>query len=143
MISYKQFSEILIPNPHKIEQQKIASCLSSLDELIAAHNEKLQALKDHKKGLMQNLFPQEGQKVPNYRYPEFKDDGEWKKYNDSVKIISGNAYQMRLYSNNGLRLVQGANILNGYYSDKNKIYINPSDVKDCKNIHVEKGNNSA
>jgi type I restriction enzyme S subunit len=59
------------------EQQKIASCFSSLDELIAAHSDKLEALKDHKKGLMQNLFPQEGQNVPNFRFPEFEDDGEW------------------------------------------------------------------
>lgn len=57
------------------EQQKIASCLSSLDELIAAHNDKLDALKDHKKGLLQNLFPQEGETVPKVRFPEFK--GEW------------------------------------------------------------------
>src|SRR5690606_12067476 len=56
MVSYKQFSEILIPNPSPQEQQKIASCLASLDELIAAHSDKLEALKDHKKGLMQNLF---------------------------------------------------------------------------------------
>ncbi|MCF6171838.1 MAG: restriction endonuclease subunit S [Bacteroidales bacterium] len=67
---------IEIPEKSK-EQQKIASCLSSLDELIAAHNNKLQALKTHKKGLMQNLFPQEGEKVPKYRFPEFKEDGEW------------------------------------------------------------------
>lgn len=59
------------------EQQKIASCLSSLDELIATHNQKLDILKDHKKGLMQNLFPQEGEKVPTYRFPEFEKDGEW------------------------------------------------------------------
>ncbi len=59
------------------EQQKIASCLSSLDELIAAHNDKLDALKDHKKGLLQNLFPQEGETVPKLRFPEFEGDGEW------------------------------------------------------------------
>ncbi|MDR3055889.1 MAG: restriction endonuclease subunit S [Zoogloeaceae bacterium] len=39
------------------EQQKIASCLSSLDDLIAAHTRKLETLKIHKKGLMQQLFP--------------------------------------------------------------------------------------
>lgn len=64
-----------VPQPQ--EQQKIASCLSSLDELIAAHNDKLDALKDHKKGLLQNLFPQEGETVPKVRFPEFEDDGEW------------------------------------------------------------------
>lgn len=59
------------------EQQKIASCLSSLDELITAHNDKLDALKDHKKGLMQNLFPQEGETAPKVRFKEFVDDGDW------------------------------------------------------------------
>jgi type I restriction enzyme S subunit len=34
-------------------------------------------LKDHKKGLMQNLFPQVGEKVPKYRFPEFVNNGEW------------------------------------------------------------------
>jgi type I restriction enzyme S subunit len=68
--------ECIIPT-NKIEQQKIASCLSSLDELISAHSQKLELLKDHKKGLMQNLFPQEGETVPKYRFPEFENDGEW------------------------------------------------------------------
>lgn len=66
------------------EQQKIASCLSSLDELIAAHNDKLDALKDHKKGLLQNLFPQEGETVPKLRFPEFEGDGEW----DSDSLVN-------------------------------------------------------
>jgi type I restriction enzyme S subunit len=77
MISYKQFSEILIPKPKIKEQVKIAACLSSLDEVISAYNEKLELLKDHKKGLMQNLFPQVGEKVPKYRFPEFVNNGEW------------------------------------------------------------------
>jgi type I restriction enzyme, S subunit len=61
------------------EQQKIASCLSSLDEVIAAHSQKLELLKEHKEGLMQSLFPQEGEKVPKYRFKEFVNDGEWVK----------------------------------------------------------------
>jgi type I restriction enzyme S subunit len=39
------------------EQQRIADCLTSLDDLIAAQTQKLAALKTHKKGLMQQLFP--------------------------------------------------------------------------------------
>jgi type I restriction enzyme S subunit len=41
----------------KREQQSIASCLSSLDSLITAETQKHEALKTHKKGLMQQLFP--------------------------------------------------------------------------------------
>jgi type I restriction enzyme S subunit len=48
-----------------------------LDEVISAHTQKLELLKNHKKGLMQNLFPQEGEKVPKWRFKEFEGDGEW------------------------------------------------------------------
>ena len=65
--------------PIPAEQTKIASCLSSLDELITAQTQKIAALKTHKKGLMQQLFPQEGETVPKLRFPEFRDSGEWKK----------------------------------------------------------------
>ena len=40
-----------------VEQQRIASCLTTLDALITAETQKLDALKTHKKGLMQQLFP--------------------------------------------------------------------------------------
>jgi type I restriction enzyme, S subunit len=59
------------------EQQKIAECLTSLDELIAAHERKLRALRIHKKGLMQRLFPQEARASPQLRFPEFRDAPEW------------------------------------------------------------------
>lgn len=82
------FSKLKIPLPNPQEQQKIASCLSSLDEVIAAHSQKLDLLKDHKKGLMQNLFPQEGENVPKYRFKEFEKDGEWveKTLGDLIEI---------------------------------------------------------
>ncbi|PAW74703.1 MAG: hypothetical protein B9S26_04155 [Opitutia bacterium Tous-C4FEB] len=63
--------------PSKPEQQKIAECLSSVDELIAAQARKLDALKTHKKGLMQQLFPREGETQPRLRFPEFQNAGEW------------------------------------------------------------------
>jgi len=77
MISYKQFSELLLPYPSSSEQQKIAECLSTLDELIEGESRKLDALKDHKKGMMQHLFPREGETRPRLRFPEFRDAPEW------------------------------------------------------------------
>lgn len=81
-ISAKQINEfeICFPRVEK-EQQKIADCLSSLDALIAAQADKIDALKAHKKGLMQQLFPREGETVPRLRFPEFRDAGEWEKIN--------------------------------------------------------------
>ena len=63
--------------PTKPEQQKIAEVLSSVDELIAAQARKVDALKTHKKGLMQQLFPREGETQTRLRFPEFQNAGEW------------------------------------------------------------------
>ena len=71
--------EILLPD-NEDEQQKIAACLSSIDALIKAAEHKIDELKAHKKGLMQQLFPADGKTVPQYRFPEFRDAGEWKSY---------------------------------------------------------------
>lgn len=70
-------SKIVVPIPSLQEQQKIADCLSSLDALIAAQSEKLDALKTHKKGLMPRLFPRPGETTPRLRFPEFRDAGAW------------------------------------------------------------------
>jgi type I restriction enzyme S subunit len=68
--------EVAIPPKHE-EQQKVAECLSSLDALIVAEAEELDALKSHKKGLMQKLFPHEGETSPRVRFPEFRNSPEW------------------------------------------------------------------
>ena len=79
MISYNQFSSIKIPYPHLLrEQQKIADCLSSVDDLIDAESRKLEVLKKYKKGLMQKLFPTEWKILPEWRFPEFQECSEWK-----------------------------------------------------------------
>lgn len=79
-ISAGRMSKINIAFPSdKREQQKIADCLSLLDDLITAHTQKHDAFQFYKKGLMQNLFPAEGETVPVLRFPEFKDKGSWKK----------------------------------------------------------------
>ena len=70
-------AQIQIPFPKIEEQRKIADCLASLDDLIRAGEAQLVALKDHKKGLMQQLFPREGETTPRLRFPEFRDAGEW------------------------------------------------------------------
>ena len=59
------------------EQQKIADCLGSLDDLIAVEGRKVEALRQHKQGLMQQLFPQPGETVPKLRFPEFRTGPRW------------------------------------------------------------------
>jgi type I restriction enzyme S subunit len=86
-----QLKKLRVHFPKLEEQEKIGSCLSSLDEMIAAHGQRLKLLKDHKKGLLQKLFPQEGEKVPKYRFPEFRCNVEWNisSLGDVVNFSSG------------------------------------------------------
>lgn len=74
------------------EQQKIADCLSSLDELIEATAQKVEALKEHKKGLMQRLFPAEGKNMPDLRFPKFQASEKWERkiIQDICNITTGN-----------------------------------------------------
>ena len=88
---YDNLAIIKIQVPSLLEQQKISAALSSLDDLITVQSAKLVALQAHKRGLMQGLFPAEGETVPKLRFPEFLEAAGWKKVKLStqVELISG------------------------------------------------------
>ncbi len=89
-INPSDFFSIILPTPKdKAEQQKVADCLSSLDDLIAAESKKLEALKTHKKGLMQKLFPAEGVVAPEIRLKGFANAWEQRKLGEVADISSG------------------------------------------------------
>ena len=86
-IYYRDISQLRLIVPDVVEQQKIADCLGNLDELIAAEGRKLEALRQHKQGLMQQLVPQPGETVPRLRFPEFHNAREWKTKNLEELIL--------------------------------------------------------
>ena len=122
-----QLSKVTISYPLPAEQQKIADCLGSLDDLIAADGRKLEALRQHKQGLMQELFPQPGETVPRLRFPEFREAGEWEErlVGDVFKVTRGEVLAMPLVrdsrSNETPFPVYSSQTKNrglaGYYSD--------------------------
>ncbi len=116
-INSSDLSEISIEIPKPDEQQKIADFLSSLDELITAQNQKLEALQAHKKGLLQNLFPADGETLPLLRFKEFEDDGDWKIYTigDKANLLSGFPFKSSEISEDskGTPLLRGINITEG------------------------------
>lgn len=89
------------PYPTFSEQQRIADCLSSVDGLISAEEKKLLLLNDYKKGWMQKLFPTEGKTVPEWRFLEFRDSGDWK--NTTIEKIAdyenGKAHENNIIDN--------------------------------------------
>ncbi len=112
------------------EQQKIADCLSSLDDLIAAESQKLDTLKTHKKGLMQQLFPREGETVPRLRFPEFREAGEWevKALDQLGELVSGLTYSPDDVRDEGLLVLRSSNVQDGRIVLDDNVYVR-SDIK--------------
>ena len=119
--------KIPIPLPPIREQQKIAECLSSVDELIAAQARKVDALKTHKNGLMQQIFPREGETQPRLRFPEFQNAGEWEETPLSKlgNLISGLTYSPKDIRESGLLVLRSSNVQNGEIALDDNVYVNP------------------
>ena len=108
-----------IPTPSPREQQKIADCLGSLDDLIAAEGRKLEALRQHKQGLIQQLFPLPRETLPRLRFPEFRGAAEWSlptlqqllKIPATYGIVKAGEYRAA-----GVPMVRGGDIKDGKVS---------------------------
>jgi type I restriction enzyme S subunit len=121
-ISISQFLSTAAWRPNEDEQQKIADCLASLDELITLEAQKLDTLKTHKKGLMQQLFPAEGETLPKLRFPEFDDVLKTVGFAELGEIKIGLTHKPE-YIESGKPFLSSRNISNGYIDFENIKYI--------------------
>lgn len=88
-ISVNDMKKYMIYLPLQDEQQKVGAYFRNLDHLITLHQRKLEKLKEYKKGMLQKMFPKNGEKIPEVRFPGF--DGEWKerKVSELCSISTG------------------------------------------------------
>ena len=116
-LSKTNIEKIEVAVPSIAEQQKIADCLTSVDEVIAAQGRKVEALKAYKRGLMQQLFPREGETRPRLRFPEFRNIPQWKEtpLGELVDLLSGFPFDGKdiVEDSTGERLMRGINITEG------------------------------
>ena len=117
---------VFFPDFKTGEQQKIADCLSSVDELIAAQARKLDALKTHKKGLMQQIFPREGETQPRLRFPEFQNAEEWepKSIGQLGEVVTGST----------------PSTARPEYYGGDRLFVSPADISDDRFIGKTKTN---
>ncbi|MBY6811079.1 restriction endonuclease subunit S [Clostridium botulinum] len=107
--------------PTLLEQQQIGSIFQRFDNLITLHQRKLNHLQDKKKGLLQKMFPNNGEKFPELRFPGFTDPWEQRKLGDIVQITMGQSPNGSTYSDtpSGYILVQGnADLKNGWVTPR-------------------------
>ena len=108
-----EYQNLSIFLPGKDEQQKIADCLSSINELITAAKQKLVTLQDHKRGLMQQLFPTKDKTTPMLRFPEFRDAKRWeeKKFEEIFTLKKTNSFSRDKLTS------KGGTVKNIHYDD--------------------------
>ena len=129
-ISSSSLEEIVVLFPPLAEQKRIAECLSAMDDMMAECNNKLEQLKCHKKGLMQQLFTLisggGNSLIPRLRFPEFNNAKEWeiKKLGDCfTERVERNAIELPLLSlteSDGIVLQEETNRKNNSNADKSK-----------------------
>ena len=129
---------VCFPDKKSGEQQKIADCLGSLDDLIAADGRKLEALRQHKQGLMQQLFPQPGETVPRLRFPEFSEQGEWDEttIGNMGEVITGStpSTSRRDFYGGDFMFVSPADISDLRFVEKTKTTLTEAGFAECRQI---------
>ena len=87
-LSLEQVSNLEIPYPSIEEQQKIGDYFRNLDDLITLHQRKCDALQKFKKSMLQKMFPQNGESVPEIRFAGFTDAWEQRKLENITSLIT-------------------------------------------------------
>lgn len=108
-INKTDFKRIQTNLPSLNEQEKIGEFFKQLDSLIALHQRKLEHLQEQKKGLLQKMFPKNGETVPEVRFPGFTDAWEQRKLGEVADIFDG-THQTPKYTDSGIKFVSVENI---------------------------------
>ena len=112
-VQFPTLSIIPVAFPKYKEQTKIGSYFHSLDNLITLHQRKCDETKTLKKYMLQKMFPQNGEKVPEIRFDGFTEDWEQRKLGDiTVKIGSGKTPSggKSAYVETGIPLIRSQNV---------------------------------
>ena len=111
--------ELLVPSMK--EQNEISSFLNNVDYIITLHQRKLEHLNLKKKALLQKLFPKNGERYPELRFPGFTDAWEQRKFDEIMTFINGRAYkQDELLSDGKYKVLRVGNFYTNdswYYSN--------------------------
>ncbi|WP_411168482.1 restriction endonuclease subunit S [Clostridium sp. MB05] len=116
---FEKLKNIDVSFPSLIEQEKIAAYFQQLDNFITLHQRKLEHLKDQKKGLLQKMFPKDGDKYPELRFPGFTDPWEQRKILEQVEKVldyrgkSPTKFGMS-WGDSGYLVLSALNVKNGY-----------------------------
>lgn len=134
-ISSMQFMEMPIPFPNKEEQRKIGEYFDALDYLITLHQHKCNETKELKKYMLQEMFPKNGNKIPEIRFAGFSDDWEQRKLPEFVEFFNGLTYTPNDVREAGTLVLRSSNVKNGEIVDADNVYVE-SEKATSENVKV-------
>lgn len=123
-VNAQEYSEFKIQVPKKEEQIKIGKYFQNLDHLITLHQRKCDETKKLKKYMLQKMFPQNGNKVPEIRFFGFTDDWEQRKFPEFVSFFNGLTYTPNDVQETGTLVLRSSNVKNGEIIDADNVYVN-------------------
>ena len=139
VLSFLDLQKMKVRVPSYDEQKEIAAYFENLDHLITLHQRKCEQTKTLKKYMLQKMFPQEGQKVPEIRFEGFTGDWEQRKLDDvTVKIGSGKTPSggENAYVDAGIPLIRSQNVNDNKVDFEDIVYIDESTDKLMMNSRV-------
>ena len=130
-INRDELNAYIFLEPSEEEQDKIGSFLLNIDHLITLHQRKCEQTKKLKKYMLQNMFPQNEEKVPKIRFEGFTDDWEQRKVTELGEIYIGLVTTMTAhYTDKGALLIRNSDIRDGYFEfGDNPIYLDEEFVE--------------
>ena len=134
VLSLKKFKNIVGLFPSYEEQRKIGSYFARIDHLITLHQRKCDETKRLKKYMLQKMFPQNGEKVPEIRFSGFTDDWEQRKLPEFVSFFNGLTYTPDDVEETGTLVLRSSNVKNGEIVDADNVYVNDK-VVTSENVH--------
>ena len=116
-ISKSALKDTMIEYPKRLdEQERIGSLFQNITKMITLHQRKLEHLNLKKKALLQKLFPKNGERYPELRFPGFTDAWEQRKLTDIAKTFIGLVTTMtENYRDSGTLLIRNSDIKEGQF----------------------------
>ena len=113
-----------IATPSKAEQVRIGEYFSNLDNLITLHHRKCEETKILKKYMLQKMFPQDGQKVPEIRFKGYTEDWEQRKFGEITELKSASRVHKDEWTSNGVPFYRSSDVMAAINGTENeKAYI--------------------
>ncbi|MDT2818121.1 restriction endonuclease subunit S [Vagococcus lutrae] len=128
------FSHFKVFLPTSSEQQKVGSFLKQLDDIIALHQRKLEALEKTKKSFLQKMFPKKDETKPEIRFAGYTDDWEQRKFSEMIKSIRTGTNLLGKTTNKGIPLIKMGNIQRGYFDLIKIEYLSENDEVEEENM---------